>query len=89
MDEVLAADYKLVAKAKKAFNIAGTSALMTIIHNQYLAMVNVGNLQGVIFGHKEGAISLSFDHKLQQVREHKRIHKTAGLIAFRGQSNVS
>lgn len=83
-DEVLAADFKLVEKAKKATNIAGTTALMTILHNGKLIVANVGDSRGVMLDHKGNAIPLSFDHKPQQVREHKRIHDAGGFIAFRG-----
>lgn len=83
-DEVLAADYTLVEKAKKATNIAGTTALITIVHNQKLVVANVGDSRGVMLDHKGNVIPLSFDHKPQQVREHKRIHDAGGFIAFRG-----
>lgn len=83
-DEVLAADYKLVEKAKKATNIAGTTALLSILHNQKLVVANVGDSRGVMLDHKGNVIPLSFDHKPQQVREHRRIHDAGGFIAFRG-----
>ncbi|XP_063703439.1 protein phosphatase 1L [Culicoides brevitarsis] len=83
-DEVIAADYALVEKAKKSTNIAGTTALIAILHRNKLTVANVGDSRGVMADHKGAAIPLSFDHKPQQVREHKRIHDAGGFIAFRG-----
>uniref|UniRef100_A0A336MQ83 CSON015220 protein n=1 Tax=Culicoides sonorensis TaxID=179676 RepID=A0A336MQ83_CULSO len=83
-DEVIAADYALVEKAKKSTNIAGTTALIAILHQNKLTVANVGDSRGVMADHKGAAIPLSFDHKPQQVREHKRIHDAGGFIAFRG-----
>jgi len=83
-DEVLAADYRLVELAKKDANIAGSTAIMMIIHDQKLIVANVGDSRAVMCDAKGTAIALSFDHKPQQVREHKRIHDAGGFIAFRG-----
>lgn len=83
-DEVLAADYKLVEAAKKTTNIAGTTALIAIMHGSKLFVANVGDSRGVMCDSRGIAIPLSFDHKPQQVRERKRIHDAGGFIAFRG-----
>uniref|UniRef100_T1PFI6 Protein phosphatase 2C n=1 Tax=Musca domestica TaxID=7370 RepID=T1PFI6_MUSDO len=83
-DEVLAADHKLVEAAKKTTNIAGTTALIAIIHGSRLIVANVGDSRGVMCNARGVAIPLSFDHKPQQVRERKRIHDAGGFIAFRG-----
>lgn len=66
-DEVIAADYALVEKAKKSTNIAGTTALIAILHQNKLTVANVGDSRGVMADHKGAAIPLSFDHKPQQV----------------------
>uniref|UniRef100_A0A1I8P0Q7 PPM-type phosphatase domain-containing protein n=1 Tax=Stomoxys calcitrans TaxID=35570 RepID=A0A1I8P0Q7_STOCA len=83
-DEVLAADHKLVEAAKKTTNIAGTTALIAIVHGSRLIVANVGDSRGVMCNARGIAIPLSFDHKPQQVRERKRIHDAGGFIAFRG-----
>uniref|UniRef100_A0A0K8TR79 Putative serine/threonine protein phosphatase n=1 Tax=Tabanus bromius TaxID=304241 RepID=A0A0K8TR79_TABBR len=83
-DEVLSADFKLVETAKKTTNVAGTTALIAIIHGTKLIVANVGDSRGVMCDAKGNAIPLSFDHKPQQVRERKRIHDAGGFIAFRG-----
>lgn len=66
-DEVIAADYALVEKAKKSTNIAGTTALIAILYQNNLTVANVGDSRGVMADHKGAAIPLSFDHKPQQV----------------------
>lgn len=83
-DEVLAADYKLVEKARRETNVAGTTALIAILHKTKLIVANVGDSRGVMSDKKGNAIPLSFDHKPQQVREHKRIQEAGGFIAFKG-----
>ncbi|XP_022226748.2 protein phosphatase 1L [Drosophila obscura] len=83
-DEILSADYKLVEKAKLTTNIAGTTALIAIVHGTKLIVANVGDSRGVMYDSRGIAIPLSFDHKPQQVRERKRIHDAGGFIAFRG-----
>lgn len=106
-DEVLAADYKLIEKAKKEAsqmkclnsvqsiiylfpsdilqtNVAGTTALIAVIHKTQLIVANVGDSRGVMCDGKGNAIPLSFDHKPQQTRELKRIQEAGGFIAFKG-----
>ncbi|BFF96153.1 protein phosphatase 1L [Drosophila madeirensis] len=83
-DEILSADYKLVEKAKQTTNIAGTTALIAIVHGTKLIVANVGDSRGVMYDSRGITIPLSFDHKPQQVRERKRIHDAGGFIAFRG-----
>lgn len=83
-DEILSADHKLVEQAKLATNIAGTTALIAILHGSKLIVANVGDSRGVMYDARGIAIPLSFDHKPQQVRERKRIHDAGGFIAFRG-----
>lgn len=65
-------------------NIAGTTALIAILHGSKLIVANVGDSRGVMYDARGIAIPLSFDHKPQQVRERKRIHDAGGFIAFRG-----
>ncbi|KAH8412658.1 hypothetical protein KR009_004167 [Drosophila setifemur] len=83
-DEIMSADYKLVEQAKRATNIAGTTALIAIVQGSKLIVANVGDSRGVMYDSRGVAIPLSFDHKPQQVRERKRIHDAGGFIAFRG-----
>lgn len=83
-DEVLAADYKLVEKAKIQSNVAGTTALIAILNKSKLVVANVGDSRGVMCDSKGKVIPLSFDHKPQQTREHKRIQEAGGFIAFKG-----
>lgn len=66
-DEVLAADFKLVQSAKRQTNVAGTTALIAILHGTRLIVANVGDSRGVMCDSKGNAIPLSFDHKPQQV----------------------
>ena len=88
-DEVLYADYKLVEKAKKQTNVAGTTALIAIIEGTKLTVANVGDSRGVMCDARSNAIPLSFDHKPQSAREHKRIQEAGGFIAFKGVWRVS
>lgn len=88
-DEVLFADYKLVEKAKKQTNVAGTTALIAILEGTKLTVANVGDSRGVMCDFKGNAIPLSFDHKPQSAREHKRIQEAGGFIAFKGVWRVS
>lgn len=88
-DEVLFADYKLVEKAKKQTNVAGTTALIAILQESKLTVANVGDSRGVMCDYKGNAIPLSFDHKPQSAREHKRIQEAGGFIAFKGVWRVS
>ncbi|XP_020799157.1 protein phosphatase 1L [Drosophila serrata] len=83
-DEIMSADYKLVEQAKRATNIAGTTALIAIVQGSKLIVANVGDSRGVMYDSRGIAIPLSFDHKPQQVRERKRIHDAGGFIAFKG-----
>lgn len=88
-DEVLSADYKLVEKAKRQSNVAGTTALIAVLEGTKLTVANVGDSRGVMCDFKGNAIPLSFDHKPQSAREHKRIQEAGGFIAFKGVWRVS
>lgn len=88
-DEVLAADYKLVEKAKRQINVAGTTALIAVLQGTKLVVANVGDSRGVMCDAKGNAIPLSFDHKPQSAREHRRIQEAGGFIAFKGVWRVS
>lgn len=88
-DEVLFADYKLLDIARKTSNVAGTTALIAIIDSTKLTVANVGDSRGVLCDHKGRTIPLSFDHKPQSAREHKRIQEAGGFIAFKGVWRVS
>lgn len=88
-DEVIFADHKLVEKAKKQTNVAGTTALIAVLEGSKLTVANVGDSRGVMCDAKGNAIPLSFDHKPQSAREHKRIQEAGGFIAFKGVWRVS
>lgn len=88
-DEVLFADHKLVEKAKRQTNVAGTTALIAVMEGTKLIVANVGDSRGVMSDFKGNAIPLSFDHKPQSAREHKRIQEAGGFIAFKGVWRVS
>lgn len=88
-DEVLFADHKLVEKAKKQQQVAGTTALIAILEGTKLTVANVGDSRGVMCDARGNAIALSFDHKPQSAREHKRIQEAGGFIAFKGVWRVS
>lgn len=88
-DEVLFADHKLVEKAKRQTNVAGTTALIAVLEGSKLTVANVGDSRGVMCDFKGNAIPLSFDHKPQSAREHKRIQEAGGFIAFKGVWRVS
>lgn len=88
-DEVLFADHKLVEKAKRVQQVAGTTALIAIMEGTKLTVANVGDSRGVMCDSRGNAIPLSFDHKPQSAREHKRIQEAGGFIAFKGVWRVS
>lgn len=54
-------------------NIAGTTALIAIIHGSRLIVANVGDSRGVMCNARGIAIPLSFDHKPQQVKYMKQL----------------
>lgn len=67
VDEVLAADDILNEQLQKKSLMAGTTALMAILHRNRLIVANVGDSRGVMCDSRGNAIPLSFDHKPQQV----------------------
>lgn len=88
-DEVIYADYNLVEKAKKQTNYAGSTALIALLEGTKLIVANVGDSRGVMCDSRGNAIPLSFDHKPQSAKEHKRIQEAGGFIAFKGVWRVS
>lgn len=88
-DEILFADHKLVENARRSSNVAGTTALIAIIDGTKLIVANVGDSRGVLCNSQGKTIPLSFDHKPQSAREHKRIQEAGGFIAFKGVWRVS
>lgn len=83
-DEVLAVDERLVEIAKKSMDVAGTTALISILEGHRLIVANVGDSRGVMCDGKGNVIPLSFDHKPQQMRERKRIKEAGGFVTFNG-----
>lgn len=88
-DEILSFDYKLVETAKKNMIIAGSTAIIAIIADTRLIVANVGDSRGVMCDGKGNTIPLSFDHRPQSAREHRRIQEAGGFIAFKGVWRVS
>lgn len=88
-DEVVYADYNLVEKAKRQSNYAGSTALIALLEGSKLTVANVGDSRGVMCDSRGNAIPLSFDHKPQSAKEHKRIQEAGGFIAFKGVWRVS
>lgn len=88
-DEVVYADYNLVEKAKQQSNYAGSTALIALLEGSKLTVANVGDSRGVMCDSRGVAIPLSFDHKPQSAKEHKRIQEAGGFIAFKGVWRVS
>ncbi|KAG5668304.1 hypothetical protein PVAND_016250 [Polypedilum vanderplanki] len=88
-DEILLADYKLVEMSRKKMIIAGSTALIAVIDSTRLIVANVGDSRGVMCDHLGHSVPLSFDHRPQAAREHKRIQEAGGFIAFKGVWRVS
>ncbi|XP_050528090.1 protein phosphatase 1L isoform X2 [Daktulosphaira vitifoliae] len=84
IDEVLLADKLLIERAKRTYDIAGSTALIALVEKNTLFVANVGDSRGVMCDKKGNAIPLSFDHKPQQMREKKRIADAGGFISFNG-----
>lgn len=83
-EEILIIDEQLLNKAKASRDVAGTTALVAVVYNNQLIVANVGDSRGVICDSKGTAIPLSFDHKPQQLKEHRRIKEAGGFITFNG-----
>lgn len=83
-EEILEIDIKLLSKVKANRDVAGTTALVAIVHNHQLIVANVGDSRGVICDAKGNAVPLSFDHKPQQLKERNRIKEAGGFITFNG-----
>lgn len=83
-EEILAVDKRLLSLAKQANDAAGTTALVAIVYEGQLIVANVGDSRGVICDSKGNTIPLSFDHKPQQIKEHRRIKEAGGFITFNG-----
>jgi protein phosphatase 1L len=88
-DEVLMADYKLVEMSRRKMIIAGSTALIAVVDGSRLIVANVGDSRGVMCDHLGHSVPLSFDHRPQAAREHKRIQEAGGFIAFKGVWRVS
>lgn len=83
-EEILSVDKELISQAKASKDIAGTTALVALHYANQLIVANVGDSRGVLCDGRGVAIPLSFDHKPQQLKEHKRIKEAGGFIAFNG-----
>jgi len=83
---ILESDKALIQAAKKANDVAGSTALVALLdtaRNQ-LTVANVGDSRGILCDIKGTVIPLSFDHKPQQLKERKRIQEAGGFISFNG-----
>ncbi|XP_076338347.1 protein phosphatase 1L-like [Tachypleus tridentatus] len=83
-EEILALDEKLITEAKACGDMAGTTAVVALVHDQQLIVANVGDSRGVLCDNKNKAIPVTFDHKPEQFQEHKRIKEAGGFITFNG-----
>ncbi|XP_013775340.1 protein phosphatase 1L-like [Limulus polyphemus] len=83
-EEILTLDKELIVEAKSSGDVAGTTAVVALVHNQQLIVANVGDSRGVLCGSEEVTIPATFDHKPQQLKEHKRIKEAGGFITFNG-----
>ncbi|XP_076323704.1 uncharacterized protein LOC143232319 isoform X3 [Tachypleus tridentatus] len=55
----LSVDKQLLTRAKAARSVAGTTALVTLVYDNYLIVANVGDSRGVISNNKGNAIPFS------------------------------
>lgn len=83
-EEILRLDTDLLAAAKAKKDLSGSTALVALVHGAHLVVANVGDSRGVLCDKKGQAVPLSFDHKPQQLKEHKRIKEAGGFITFNG-----
>ncbi|XP_076323703.1 uncharacterized protein LOC143232319 isoform X2 [Tachypleus tridentatus] len=58
-EEILSVDKQLLTRAKAARSVAGTTALVTLVYDNYLIVANVGDSRGVISNNKGNAIPFS------------------------------
>lgn len=73
-EEILTIDKQLLKITKAANDLAGTTALVALIHHEKLIVANVGDSRGVICDGRGMAIPLSFDHKPHQVYRKRTRH---------------
>ncbi|XP_054168544.1 protein phosphatase 1L-like [Oppia nitens] len=85
-EEVLEIDRQLVVDSKEKGDVSGSTALIALrnVAQNKLIVANVGDSRAVICDGKGATIPLSFDHKPQQLKEHKRIKEAGGFIKFNG-----
>lgn len=83
-EEILHLDTNILSVAKASRDLSGSTALVAMVHGAHLLVANVGDSRGVLCDRKGQAIPLSFDHKPQQLKEHKRIKEAGGFITFNG-----
>ncbi|XP_013776573.1 protein phosphatase 1L-like [Limulus polyphemus] len=83
-EEILALDEELITEAEACGDMAGTTAVLALVHDQQLIVANVGDSRGVLCDNKNTAIPITFDHKPEQFQEHKRIKEAGGFITFNG-----
>ncbi|XP_022697981.1 protein phosphatase 1L-like isoform X2 [Varroa jacobsoni] len=82
--EILRVDEAFIKESKKKRDYSGTTCLVAVILGDTLIVANVGDSRGVMATDKGRAVPLSFDHKPQQTKEHKRIQDAGGFISFNG-----
>lgn len=83
-DEILQLDTNLLAILKSRHDLSGSTLLVALVHGHHLLVANVGDSRGVLADRRGQALPLSFDHKPQQLKEHKRIREAGGFITFNG-----
>lgn len=83
-DAILQLDSDLLPILKERHDLSGSTLLVALVHGNHLVVANVGDSRGVLADLCGQALPLSFDHKPQQLKEHKRIREAGGFITFNG-----
>ncbi|XP_077501233.1 protein phosphatase 1L isoform X2 [Amblyomma americanum] len=83
-DAILQLDADLLAILKERHDLSGSTLLVALVYGSRLVVANVGDSRGVLADLRGQALPLSFDHKPQQLKEHKRIREAGGFITFNG-----
>lgn len=81
-EEILQLDSDLLAIVKARKDLSGSTLLVALVHGTRLVVANVGDSRGVLADCRGQAVPLSFDHKPQQLKEHRRIREAGGHVTF-------
>ena len=83
-NHILDIDEKLMEKTKKMNVVCGTTAVIAVIFENKLIIINIGDSRAVMSNSCGKAVPLSQDHKPQELKELTRIREAGGFITFRG-----